>query len=188
MTLTSGSHSDERVNHISLLLTAWASTWPPPVLRPKSYHGHERWSRRSEEKATEWNCLIYGSIPSTSPHHYRNIASKTHLSTTRRSDIIKPLLLCEELRFKRVNNHVFSVKHEDIRESMEALTHGSYSNDVILEIYGNFLKIMCLDSLLCSCVEEGFGIFRSPEGNKEVRWSDLHVAIRLIAPLQKKVK
>lgn len=32
MTLTNSSRSDERVNHMSLLLTAWAATWPhnPP--------------------------------------------------------------------------------------------------------------------------------------------------------------
>lgn len=51
-----------------------------PILRPKSYQSREWWSRNSEEKGTEWKCLIYDSIPSMSPHHYRNIAMKTHLS------------------------------------------------------------------------------------------------------------
>lgn len=64
-----------------------------PILHPKSYQSHDWWSHNAEQKGTEWSGLIYGSIPSVSSHHYRNIATKTHLSTASNqlfcSDIIK---------------------------------------------------------------------------------------------------
>lgn len=116
-----------------------------PVLHPKSYQSHEWWSRSSDEKGTEWNCLIYGSIPAVSSHHYRNIAMKTHLSTasnqlsalTQQSHYIP--VKSYSLNMFQINNYLFSVT--EIQESTWMPTHECLSNLIL-----DCLKIMFLDS------------------------------------------
>lgn len=103
MTVTSSSHSDEWVNHISLLLTAWASTWPPSspsqILSQtwvviSQLRGERHWMKMFDI----WPYCL-NVLTSLQKYCLENTFIRS-IKSTFCSDIIKPLLFCEELRFK----------------------------------------------------------------------------------------